>query len=150
MHWDRWVKKILHNPETKNFYPNYKELLEMYKIEQPIKAKRNEFTQAVKRRIEQESNDYYQQEAKEIKKLRDLNKYKRNIKRENYIGELNWKDARTIFKIRTRMTKIAANFKGTSEELICKRCYAEEDSEKHLVDECPMIERKHSVNLKIY
>ena len=48
------------------------------------------------------------------------------------------------------MTKIAANFKGTSEELICKRCYAEEDSEKHLIDECPMIERKHSSNLKIY
>ena len=42
------------------------------------------------------------------------------------------------------MIKIAANFKGTSEELICKRCYAEEDSEKHLIDECPMIERKHS------
>ena len=42
------------------------------------------------------------------------------------------------------MTKIAANFIGTSEELICKRCYAEEDSEKHLIDECPMIERKHN------
>ena len=24
MHWDRWVKEILHNPKTKNFYPNYK------------------------------------------------------------------------------------------------------------------------------
>ena len=141
MHWDRWVKKILHNHVTKNFYPKYKDL---YKIEQPIKVKRNEFTQTVKRRTEQEANDYYQQEAKEIKKLRDLNKHKRNIKREYYIGELNWKDARTIFKIRTRMTKIEANFKGTSEELICKRCYAEEDSEKYLIDECPMIERKHS------
>ena len=59
MHWDRWVKKILHNPKTKNFYPNYKDLLEIYKIEQPIKVKRNEFTQTVKRRIEQESSDYY-------------------------------------------------------------------------------------------
>ena len=116
----------------------------MYKIEQPINVKRNEFTQTVKRRIEQEANDYYQQEAKEIKKLRDLNKYKRNIKRENYIGEPNWKGAKTIFKIRTRMTKIAANFKGTSEELICKRCYVEEDSEKHIIVECKMIERKHS------
>ena len=95
---DRWVKKILNNPITKNFYPKYKDLIEMYKIEQPIKVKRNEFTQTVKRKIEQESNDYYQQEAKEIKKLRDLNKYKRNIKRENYIGELNWKDARTYLK----------------------------------------------------
>ena len=122
--------------------------MKMYKIEQPIKVKRNEFTQNVKQRIEQESNDYYQHEAKEIKKLRDLNKYKRNIKRENYIGELNWKDARTIFKIRTRMTKIAANFKGTGVELICKRCYAEEDSEKHLIDECPMIERKHRSKFK--
>ena len=42
------------------------------------------------------------------------------------------------------MTKIAANFKGTGEELICKRCYEEEDSEKHLIVECPMIERKPS------
>ena len=73
--------------------------------------------------------------------MKDLNKYKRNIKREKYIGELNWKDARTIFKIRTRMTKIAANFKRTSEEPIYKRFYAEE---KHLIEECPMIERKHS------
>ena len=84
----------------------------MYKIEQPIRVKRNEIKRTVKRRIEQEANDYYQQEAKEIKKLRDLNKYKRNVKREKYIGELNWKDARTIFKIRTRTTKIAETFKG--------------------------------------
>ena len=37
--------------------------------------------------------------------------------------------------------------KGTSEDLICKRCYAE-DSEKHLIGECPMIERKHSTGSK--
>ena len=42
------------------------------------------------------------------------------------------------------MTKIEANFKGTSEELICNRCYAEGDSEKHLIDDCPLIERKYS------
>ena len=53
------------------------------------------------------------QEVKEIKKLTDLNKYKRNIKSEKYIEELNWKDARKILKLRTRITKIAANFKGT-------------------------------------
>ena len=57
----------------------------MYKTEQPIKVKRNKFTQTVKRRIKQEANDYYQQEAKEIKKLRDLNKNKRNI---NLIGKM--------------------------------------------------------------
>ena len=34
--------------------------------------------------------------------------------------------------MRTRMTKIAANSKGTNEEPICKRCYAEEDSENIL------------------
>ena len=54
-----------------------------------MRVNRIDFTQTVKRRIEQESNYYYQLEAKDIKKLRELNKYKRNIKRENYIGELN-------------------------------------------------------------
>ena len=46
------------------------------------------------------------------------------------------------------MTKIAAHFKETSEELICKRCYAEEDSEKHLIDERPKIKRNHSSKFK--
>ena len=113
MHGDRWVKKILHNPKKKMFTQKYKDLIEIYKIEQPIRVKRNDFTQTVNKIIEQEASDYYQQEAKEIKKLRDLNKYKRNIKREKYIGEPNWKDARTIFKIRTRMMTInSSKFEG--------------------------------------
>ena len=48
---NRWVKKILHNPKTKNVHPKYRDLIEMYKIEQPIKVKRNVFTQTVKRYI---------------------------------------------------------------------------------------------------
>ena len=76
-----WLKRYYTILKTKNFYPKYKDLIEMYKIKQPIKVKRNEIKQTVKRRIEQKANGYYQKEAKEIKKLRDLNKYKRNIKK---------------------------------------------------------------------
>ena len=50
---DRWVKKILHHPETKKMYHKYKDLIAIYdKIKQPIKFKRNEITQTVNKRRE--------------------------------------------------------------------------------------------------
>ena len=64
-----------------NIYKKYNDLEVMYKMELPIKVKRNEFTRTVNKRIEHEANNYYQQEVKEIKKLTDLNKYERNIKK---------------------------------------------------------------------
>ena len=49
--------------------------------------------------------------------------------------QLNWNDARTVFKAKIRMIKITANFKGTNEEMTCKRCTCnkESDSHKHMI-----------------
>ena len=55
--------------------------------------------------------------------------------------KLSWKDARTIFNARTRMTKMAANYKGSNEDIKCPRCKDKIDSEKHLIDGCPATDK---------
>ncbi len=52
---------------------------------------------------------------------------------------LSYKEAVVVFKARTRMLPLKANFKGSYESLICDRCKDPKslDTEKHLLEECP-------------
>lgn len=69
---------------------------------------------------------------KEIRGNKQIQNKKRNktapIKREKYLDELNWLDARTIFKLRTRMTNLLANFKGSHQSTECPRCNLMEET----------------------
>ena len=49
---------------------------------------------------------------------------------------LQQKQARILFKLRTRMISVRNNFKNKYEYLMCPRCKKEIDDEKHLFTKC--------------
>lgn len=112
-----------------------------YEIKDPMGIYSREWKQMTKQKIKQIADKQYTEEAAGKRKMEDLNKYKTEIKREEYLEQLNWKDARTIFKIRTRMSNLAANYKGSNENTMCKICGNAQETEKHIIDECQQVNK---------
>ena len=50
-------------------------------------------------------------------------------------------EAQLIFSIRCRMTKVKNNMKGKYESLSCRGCKIEEESQKHIVEECKILNK---------
>ena len=59
-------------------------------------------------------NELYNKEVEELSKLKELCKNKKQIglRQKRYMNLLTWEEACTIFKIRTRMTKIRKNYRN--------------------------------------
>ena len=47
--------------------------------------------------------------------------------------DITYEDAITIFRIRSRMTDVKVNFKGKYENLACKICKQENESQHHIL-----------------
>ena len=93
---------------------------------------KSKWKKLVKTKIEEKANEIHKNECKKLKKLKCLNQYKTNIKREKYIDILQQKQTRILFKLRTRMINVRNNFKNKYEDLMYPRCKKEIDDEKHL------------------
>ena len=93
---------------------------------------KSKWKKIVKTKIEEKANEIYKNECKKLKKLKCLNQYKAKIKHERYMDILQQKQARILFKLRTRMISVRNNFKNKYEDLMCPRCKKEIDDEKHL------------------
>ena len=57
-------------------------------------------------------------------------------KRAAYISKLTRNQASTIFKARTRMTKVKGNYKNGHKDLLCRLCGKNEETQKHILEEC--------------
>ena len=104
----------------------------------------------VKESIKEEANKTYQKEAQEKSKLHSLIKYKNKIEREKYIMILDHKDASAIMKIRTRMSKLRGNYKGSHENPNCQRCKQEDETEEHLIDRSPNVDKQTIDNISYH
>ena len=47
--------------------------------------------------------------------------------------------AEIIFRLRSRVTKVKMNYKGSFENLECEVCKEEQESQKHIIEECKKI-----------
>ena len=63
-------------------------------------------------------------------------------KRAQYMNELTRKQTSLIFKARTRMLKIKGNYKNGYTNLTCRLCGKEEESQPHILEECPVVHHK--------
>ena len=59
--------------------------------------------------------------------------------RQVYLSKLNRNQASTIFKLRTRMMKVKRNYKNAYNNLTCRGCNATEETQEHILEECPGI-----------
>ena len=55
---------------------------------------------------------------------------------------INPKQAKIIFKIRTRMLNVKNNFKNGYVDLSCPVCKIDEDSQEHMLTKCLKLENK--------
>ena len=56
--------------------------------------------------------------------------------RANYLNKLTRNKASTIFKARTRMLKIRANYKNGNKDLTCRACKETDETQQHILEEC--------------
>ena len=56
-----------------------------------------------------------------------------------YMNKLTRKQASTIFKARTRMTKVKNNYKNGYTDLTCRACKREQETQSHALIECPVL-----------
>ena len=94
--------------------------------------KKSEWKKKVKTKIVEKRNEIYKNECEKLKKLKYLNQYKTKITLERYMDIPQQKQARILFKLRTRMVSVRNNCKNKNEDLICPRCKEEIDDEKNL------------------
>ena len=128
-------------------------LLEKYNINETKETislmTKSKWKKLVKTKIEEKVNEIYKNECKKLKKLKCLNQYKTNIKRERYIDVLQQKQSRILFKLRTKMINVRNNFKNKHEDLMCPRCKKEIDDEKHFFIKCEKLtnlQNKYNIN----
>ena len=55
------------------------------------------------------------------------------------MNELTRKQTSLIFKARTRMIKIKGNYKNGHPDLTCRMCKRDEESQTHILEQCPEI-----------
>ena len=58
-----------------------------------------------------------------------------------YMNELTRKQTSLIFKARCRMLKVKCNYKNGHPDLLCRMCKKEEETQTHIVEECPAIHK---------
>ena len=61
-----------------------------------------------------------------------------NLKMQNYLKpsrvKINQNEIQTIFKLRSRVIDVKQNFRGKYENLECRSCKSEEESQKHVYE----------------
>ena len=67
--------------------------------------------------------------------------------RTKYMNELNRKQVSLIFKARTRMLKIKANFKNGNTDLKCRACKTDLETQDHVLEACPQIHRNNEMKI---
>ena len=71
-----------------------------------------------------------------------------NLKMQNYLKASRVKatqnEIETIFKMRSRMADVKLNFRGKYENLECRACYQEEESQKHLYECLEILKNKQT------
>lgn len=116
---------------------------EKMKIEpRDIEGSRHE----VKRQVQKKSEAYFKEkitmEGSTKSKVQHLLQGRNNWKpgiREEYMSKLGRDQASLIFKCRTRMLEVKNNFRGMHRDLLCRVCKQNEETQKHVLEECEII-----------
>ena len=99
----------------------------------------NELKSFLKSSVRKEAFKYLLECQRDRSKIRDIS-YS-SLKLQSYLGcqrSTNIKEKCLIFKARTRMMDLKANFKMGQTDLSCSRCGTGEESQRHLLS-CPTV-----------
>lgn len=65
-----------------------------------------------------------------------------------YIQKLNRIQTSTVFKARTRMLDLKNNFRGKYQDIWCRGCGLTEETQDHVLEECPGIHTNEKYKVK--
>ena len=68
--------------------------------------------------------------------------------KQGYLSQYKFKDACTIFKLRSRSIDCRANRKSTADNLLCRLCGLEEESQTHIVN-CPKVSNEPVIDVSV-
>jgi len=81
-------------------------------------------------------------EAKtKIKHWREMRKEITETKRPQYMDKMNRKQCNAILRARSSMLQAKCNFKKSNEDIACRFCKKTEETQKHLIQKCPVIRK---------
>ena len=73
-----------------------------------------------------------------VKHLIDNEGYKKGIQqRHTYITERNRNKCSAIFATRTKMLCVKNNYRTAHDDLVCRWCKADQETQDHILKECP-------------
>ena len=131
----KWMKDL--ENIVRKYRINKNNLLRM----KPGKAK-NHIRKTVHRKFREE---LFENAAGKTKVEHTINRYIGHEKN-NYTNVLDRKTASTIFKTRTRMIDVKANYKNKYKDQICRLCKKENETQQHVLTEC-VITRNNNLNI---
>ena len=105
--------------------------------------KKNEFRTMVKTKIENKAIEKLEQRKKSHSKVSHITHgflTMQTYLKPNRI-QVSKEERQLIFKLRSRVTEVKMNFKTKYEDLNCKTCNMEEETQKHVL-ECGEIDKK--------
>ena len=122
---------------------NLKELKIDLKFKDLKGMKKNEFRTMVKTKIENKAIEKLEQRKKSHSKVSHITHgflTMQTYLKPNRI-QVSKEERQLIFKLRSRVTEVKMNFKTKYEDLNCKTCNMEEETQKHVL-ECGEIDKK--------
>ena len=96
--------------------------------------KKNAFSKLIKKKIFDISFEFLLKNKNEHSKMDDLS-YE-NLEMQSYLktDEISTKEAKSIFKYRTRMALVKANFSSQFIDMYCPECTLHLDTQEHLLE----------------
>ena len=126
-----WMKKTM-------------EIMEKYHIQKwHLRLKKNTLKKILKQRAQEEWEKEIEQEAEEKTKVKHWRKQRAIPKerRPEYMERLTRKQSQAILRARTSMMSVKMNHKNGHETLKCRYCGEADETQEHIVQECPKIKR---------
>ena len=135
------------NPTSKDWVSSVKKDLEELKLDfefEDLKSiKKNDFKKIKKKKIETNALEKLEQKKKLHSKVNHIQHGVLNM--QTYLKPTRTKitkeERQNIFKLRSRVTEVKMNYKRKYEDLTCKACKKEEETQEHIL-ECEEIEKK--------
>ena len=124
------IRKYQEN-ERMTYETEIEELIKLYKIEENLKEiGKYEGKKIIKKAIEKKNKEEIDEQKNKGRKTQNIERWK-----EDYLRNLKYKDARTIFELRTNMIKVKANFKNEhAGQIMCELCQEKDETTQHIFE----------------
>ena len=144
------MEEILNNPECM-WENDTSEIMRKYTIsQQELMGSKYKTKNNVKRAIALKKKTLIEQVCQGKSKMKHFleNKEEWNVgQRAKYMNELTRNETSLIFKARTRMFKVKGNYKNGYQDLKCRMCKREEETQKHILEECLAMHNEESIRV---